>query len=83
MLLANLLAGCAGISPQRSIINDAKEFAKAHGIKANKYSGTVLDHSEEYFILFTRKTWFHAVDDHFGVQINKQTGEHRLTPRQF
>jgi hypothetical protein len=79
ILVAQLLAGCASVSQERSLIRSAREFAKNNGVEAEKYSGTLLDRPDEYFILFTRRRWPHAVGDNFGVHVNKQTGKYRLT----
>lgn len=78
ILVGHLLTGCAGTSRDKSLIRGAREFAKAHGVDAEHYSGTVTDRGDDYFILFTRKAWPRAVGEHFGVFVNKQTGEYAL-----
>ena len=74
LLMVLLLIGCAAIPSERSLINTARAWANQQGVDAEKYSATVADRGADYFVLFTRKTWFLAVGDHFGVFINKETG---------
>jgi hypothetical protein len=78
VLLAFLLTGCAGIPSERSLIRSARDYAKGQGVDADKYSATVADRGEDYFVCFTRRAWLHAVGDHFGVFINKETGNYTL-----
>ena len=79
LLIGHLVVGCAGISSERALIKGAREFAKIHGVEADKYSATVDDRGDEYFVFFTRRSWPHSVGDHFGVRVNKETREHRLS----
>jgi hypothetical protein len=71
--------GCAHTSSERALINSAKHYAKTQGIEVEKYSAAVVDKGEDFFILFTRRSWPHTVGNHFGVFKNKQTGEYRLS----
>jgi len=78
VLAGQLFAACAAISPTRSVVKDARQFAKAQGIDEKRYSASVLDGDDDYFVVFTRRSWPRKAGDHFAVRINKQTEEHRL-----
>jgi hypothetical protein len=82
VVVGKLLVGCAGISCDKSVIKRAREFANANGVDSKKYAATVHERGDEYYIFFERRGWFHAMGDHFMVQINKRTGECTLATGQ-
>jgi len=80
VVIGQLLIGCAGTSSHKSLIKEAREFANRQGINAAKYSATLRDDGDEYFVFFERRALFHSVGDFFAVSIDKERREYRLIP---
>ena len=73
------IAACAGISPRRSVVKQACQFAKGQGTDTKGYSATVLERPDEYFVHFTRRRLFRKIGDDFAVSVDKATGKQTLT----
>jgi len=80
VLVGQLVIGCAGISSQKSLIKEAREFANRQGINTAKYSATLRDDGDEYFVFFERRALLHSVGDFFAVSIDKERREYKLIP---